>query len=66
MIFGGFAMIAYLNYGRNLKSFHTLGWSFDTCFRLMLGDVEPYDQILTTANSMSGVIFYYVSISLVQ
>jgi hypothetical protein len=61
MVFAGFAMIAYLNYGRNLKGFHTIGWSWDTCFRLMLGDSAPYDEILTTANSASGIIFYYVS-----
>jgi hypothetical protein len=42
------------------QGFHTLSWSIDTCFRLMLGETEPYLDILTTANSTSGVVFYYV------
>jgi hypothetical protein len=42
------------------QGFHTLSWSIDTCFRLMLGETDGYMDILTTANSTSGVVFYYV------
>jgi hypothetical protein len=60
LVFGGFAAIAYLNYGRSLREFHTFSGSWDTLFRLLLGDVSPYDRILTTANNRSGILFYYV------
>jgi hypothetical protein len=59
LVFVGLASIAYLNFGRSLEKFSSIGWSIDTCFRLMLGDTEPYEAMLTTSSSTSAILFYY-------
>jgi hypothetical protein len=65
LVFLGFSTIAYMNFGRSIESFSSIGWSSDTCFRLMLGDTGPYDSLLTTSNAMSAVIFYYIFMGVV-
>ena len=59
LVFVGLAAIAFLNFGRSLEKFSSIGWSIDTCFRLMLGDTEPYEAMLTTTNAGSAILFYY-------
>jgi hypothetical protein len=66
LVNAGYVLIGFLQFGRSVKHFSTIGKTADSCCRMILaGDMGPYDAILTSPNSAAGVVYCYSYIGIV-
>lgn len=45
MVFVGYAMMAYLIFGNAIAAFSTFGDSINTCFEILLGNIDVNEQL---------------------
>lgn len=64
IVFGGFAITSHLSFGSSLYQFRTLGRSFTTLFKMLLGDFD-YEEMEERGNRVLAPLFFILYIGLV-
>jgi len=61
MVFVGYAMMAHLIFGNAIQEFSTFGESVNTCFEILLGNIDVNDQLrnLGGLQSVAGALFFW-------
>jgi hypothetical protein len=61
IVFGGFSMIAFINFGPTVLGFSAVGKSFESLFMMMVGaDLTAYFDMQKTPNAAAGGLFFYI------
>ncbi|GIL76287.1 hypothetical protein Vretimale_5865 [Volvox reticuliferus] len=61
MVFVGYAMMAHLIFGNAIEAFATFGDSINTCFEILLGNIDVNDDLraLGGLQSVAGALFFW-------
>ncbi|GLI64894.1 hypothetical protein VaNZ11_008286 [Volvox africanus] len=61
MVFIGYAMMAHLIFGNAIEAFATFGDSINTCFEILLGNIDVNDDLraLGGLQSVAGALFFW-------
>ncbi len=61
MVFVGYAMMGHLIFGNSLQQFETFGVSVNTCFEILLGNIDVNNDLrsLGGLQSVAGALFFW-------
>ncbi|GLC33126.1 hypothetical protein PLESTB_000367500 [Pleodorina starrii] len=61
MVFVGYAMMAHLIFGNAIEAFATFGDSINTCFEILLGNIDVNEDLraLGGLQSVAGALFFW-------
>ena len=59
MVFGAYSVFGHIAFGGELEQFSSLALSMNTCFGILLGDIDVTEDFKVSDNGMVGFIFYY-------
>merc|ERR1719261_711526 len=61
LVFVGFALIGFINFGPNVLGFSRMGTAFESLFLVMVGfDMTIYLDMAKTPNATAGGFFFYI------